>query len=82
MEIFYVVSVYMSGETMLEDQKSDDTGLIEIRVACFFCRKKPIKAISNKLTSVVTDSQFKYNVASDAGIKNMVGGLKLPIRTI
>ena len=45
-EIFYVVSVRISGE-ILDDQKFwDDTDMIEIKVKFFlFSSKKPIKAI-------------------------------------
>ena len=45
-EIFYVVSVRISGE-ILDDQKLwDDTDMIEIKVTFFlFSSKNPIKAV-------------------------------------
>ena len=71
-EILYVVYVRMSEEIILEDHvKSDNTGLIEIRVTCFslFGRKNPIKVITVKVNLVVMYIQFIYNLASNTGIK-------------
>ena len=44
-EILYVVSDHMLGE-MLKDQKFwDNTGLIKIKITCFFLMNNPIKEI-------------------------------------
>ena len=65
-------------EEILEDKKfRDDTGLMEIKVACFlfFSRKKTIKVITCESTKIVTgmevshrNSQSIEDVASAAGI--------------
>ena len=52
--------------------KSDNTGLIEIRVTCFclFIGHNPIKVIIFNVTLIVTDSRFIDKVATDDGIKS------------
>ena len=70
-EIFYVMSVHMSGEVILgycnvgRNWPDRNQGHF---FGCFFSRKRPIKAISVKLTSIATDIQSIDNVASSAGI--------------
>ena len=71
-EIFYVASVFMSGEIILGDRKVGQYGPDRNQghlFFCFFSRKNPIKAISVKVTLIVTDIQSIYTVASYAGIK-------------
>ena len=69
-EIFYIVSVRISGEIILEVRKvrlyAPDRNKGNL---VFFCRNNLIKAISVKVTSIVTDSQYIDNVASVDGIK-------------
>ena len=75
-EIFYVVSVCMPRGILEVKKFRGNTGLMEIKVACFFWgRKKPIKVITCELTKILTrmkgshrNSQSIDNVASADGI--------------
>ena len=55
-EIFYVVSVNIPGKILLEDQKVWQYGPDRNQgpFFCLFSRKKTIKAISVKVTTIVT----------------------------
>ena len=69
-EIFYVVSICISGEIFLEDQKVGQYGPDRNQGQLFlFLRKKIIKAISVKVNSIVTNAQSIDGIASGAGIK-------------
>ena len=69
-EIFYVVSVHMSGEIILKDWKVWRYGPDRNQGHFFlFIRKKPIKEISVKVTSIVMDSQSIDDVVFSACIK-------------
>ena len=69
-EIFYVVSICISGEIFLEDQKVGKYGPDRNQGQLFlFLRKKIIKAISVKVNSIVTNAQSIDGIASGAGIK-------------
>ena len=61
----------MSGEIILEDRKVGRYGpdRNQGRLFFLFSRKNPINAISVKVNSIVTDSQFMDDVVSPAGIK-------------
>ena len=69
-EIFYIVSVRISGEIILEVRKvrpyAPDRNKGNF---VFFVKNIPFKAISVKVTPIVTDSQSIYDVASVDGIK-------------
>ena len=71
-EIFYVVSVRMPGEIILQDRKvgryRPDRNQGNFFV-CLFSRNTTIKEISVKEALIVTNSQFTDDVAYDTGIK-------------
>ena len=59
-EIFYVVSICISGEIFLEDQKVGKYGPDRNQGQLFlFLRKKIIKAISVKVNSIARSAEFR-----------------------
>ena len=68
---FYVFSVCMSGEIILEYHKVGWYGPDRTQGQFFVCfsRKNPIKVVSVKVTSIVVDIQFIDDIASADGIK-------------